>query len=103
MTIPLMAEAGYFSSVDDTIKVAVIGCGHWGKNLARNFSELGVLAAICDPSPAARELAARLPGDVFVGGDLDEALARDVDAVVIATPSATHFRRLPRIRRSSHG
>src|SRR6056300_747104 len=29
--------------------IAVIGCGHWGKNLVRNFYELGALASICDP------------------------------------------------------
>lgn len=29
--------------------IAVIGCGYWGKNLVRNFHELGVLAAVCDP------------------------------------------------------
>jgi predicted dehydrogenase len=28
--------------------IAVIGCGHWGKNLVRNFYELGVLHSICD-------------------------------------------------------
>lgn len=28
--------------------IAVIGCGHWGKNLVRNFSELGALFSICD-------------------------------------------------------
>jgi predicted dehydrogenase len=38
-------------------RVAQIGCGHWGRNLARNFAELGALAAVCDPNPetAARE------------------------------------------------
>ena len=30
--------------------IAVIGCGHWGKNLVRNFAELGALAAVCDPN-----------------------------------------------------
>jgi len=30
--------------------IAVVGCGHWGKNLVRNFYELGVLASICDPN-----------------------------------------------------
>ena len=30
--------------------IAVVGCGHWGKNLVRNFYELGVLASICDQS-----------------------------------------------------
>jgi predicted dehydrogenase/acetyltransferase-like isoleucine patch superfamily enzyme len=29
--------------------IAVVGCGLWGKNLVRNFSELGVLFSICDP------------------------------------------------------
>ena len=30
------------------LKVAVIGCGYWGKNLVRNFSEIGVLKYVCD-------------------------------------------------------
>jgi predicted dehydrogenase len=30
--------------------IAVVGCGHWGKNLVRNFSELGALSSICDPN-----------------------------------------------------
>jgi UDP-2-acetamido-3-amino-2,3-dideoxy-glucuronate N-acetyltransferase len=32
--------------------IAVVGCGHWGKNLVRNFYELGALASICDQSTA---------------------------------------------------
>ena len=31
--------------------IAVVGCGHWGKNLIRNFSNLGALSAICDLNP----------------------------------------------------
>ena len=30
------------------MSVAVVGCGHWGKNLIRNFSEIGELSAVCD-------------------------------------------------------
>ncbi len=30
--------------------IAVVGCGYWGKNLVRNFHELGVLSAISDVS-----------------------------------------------------
>ena len=30
--------------------IAVVGCGHWGKNLVRNYFELGVLSSICDPN-----------------------------------------------------
>lgn len=28
--------------------IAVVGCGYWGKNLIRNFSELGVLHSVSD-------------------------------------------------------
>ena len=30
------------------MSVVVVGCGHWGKNLIRNFSEIGELSAVCD-------------------------------------------------------
>ena len=30
------------------VRVAVIGCGAWGKNLVRNFAELGALDAVVD-------------------------------------------------------
>lgn len=32
--------------------LALIGAGYWGKNLARNFNEMGVLRTLCDLSPA---------------------------------------------------
>lgn len=34
MTLPLVSDAGYFNSVDDTIKVALIGCGGRGTGAA---------------------------------------------------------------------
>ena len=37
----------------NTPKVAAIGCGHWGKNIARNLARLGALHAVCDSNPAA--------------------------------------------------
>src|SRR6266704_2107298 len=33
-------------------RVAVVGVGYWGKNLVRNFHELGALAALCDADRA---------------------------------------------------
>ncbi len=32
----------------DHIAVGVVGCGYWGKNLVRNFHQLGSLRVICD-------------------------------------------------------
>ena len=36
------------SETKNITNIAVIGSGYWGKNLIRNFNELGVLHTICD-------------------------------------------------------
>jgi UDP-2-acetamido-3-amino-2,3-dideoxy-glucuronate N-acetyltransferase len=72
--------------------VAVVGCGDWGKNLVRNFSELGSLRAVCDTDPARLEACLGRSGDAVRLTGFDDVLRReDVNAVVIATPSATHY------------
>ncbi|MDE0284307.1 MAG: Gfo/Idh/MocA family oxidoreductase, partial [Gammaproteobacteria bacterium] len=70
-------------------QVAVIGCGYWGSNLVRNFSDLGVLAAICDKNP---DQARRLSGQYQVRTYTVEDVLGDtnIDAVAIATPAETH-------------
>ncbi len=75
------------------IRVAVIGFGYWGPNLARNFRECAGtdLVAIVDPSPARHAAAARRFPRVATAPTADDVLGRaDVDAVAIATPVATH-------------
>lgn len=70
------------------MNVAVIGCGHWGKNLVRNFSELGALCAISDPNAA---LAAQFSANFDVPAlDFDAVLDSDCDGVVIAAPAPLH-------------
>ena len=50
----------------------------------------GQVVAVADPSPdAAAQAAAAAPG-AEIAASLDELLARDLDGVVIATPSALH-------------
>ncbi len=79
------------------MKVAVIGCGAWGRNLVRVFDALGVLGAVCDvrASVLAREAdgVARSHRGIRLTDDLG-GLLRDpeVDAVAIATPAASHYR-----------
>lgn len=72
-------------------RVAVVGCGYWGRNLVRNFSEIGALAAVVDPDPLVAEaMVAKFGG---VARSFEEALASsDVDGVVIAAPASAHFR-----------
>lgn len=79
------------NSVSASVNVAVVGCGYWGKNLVRNFFQLGALAAVCDETPAGRTLAAELAPGTTVHADLDGVLQSDVPAVVIATPAETHY------------
>ncbi len=73
-------------------KVAVVGCGAWGQNLVRNFAHLGALAIACDASPAARQKTTEENRGIKVTDSFESVLQQpDVSAVVIATPSDTHF------------
>ncbi len=73
-------------------KVAVIGCGNWGKNLVRNFAHLGTLAVVCDSDSRQLERIAHEYRGVRVTTSFETVLQdSDVQAVVIATPSDTHF------------
>lgn len=71
------------------VRVAVVGAGRWGKNLVRVFARSGCLAAVVDPDPAAREIAALYSVPHLT--DCSELRDhRDVTAAAIATPAATH-------------
>lgn len=76
-----------------TAKIAVIGCGYWGKNLVRNFHALGALAAVVDASEAGRKTAAELAPNTPVHASIDAILGdTSIAGVVIATPAETHAR-----------
>jgi len=75
------------------VRVGVIGCGYWGPQLVRNFSEIpeAELAVVADTSPDRLQyVRQRYPG-VPVYADYRDLLAADIDAVVVATPIETHF------------
>ena len=74
----------------NTPKVAVFGCGYWGRNLVRNFHQLGALAIVCDASKKGRATAAEIAPSAQIVSREDEALVGNVDGVVIATPADTH-------------
>jgi UDP-2-acetamido-3-amino-2,3-dideoxy-glucuronate N-acetyltransferase len=74
------------------VKVACVGAGYWGKNLIRNFHELGVLAAICDTNESVLEVFEKqYPGKRFYGSFAEILADPAVDAVVIAAPAEKHF------------
>lgn len=71
-------------------RIAHVGCGYWGKNLARNFAELGALEAVVDGDRETVERIAEATGARIA--TLDEVLADPaIDAVSFATPAETHF------------
>src|SRR5919197_5640843 len=73
--------------------VAVVGYGYWGPNLARNVVESPdmELRALCERDAVrGAAFSQRFPG-IPVRAELDEVLEDDgIDAVLIATPPATH-------------
>ncbi len=81
--------------VPPVVSVAQLGCGYWGPNLLRNFNSLPGcrVSRVVEPSEARQAfLRANFPG-LTVTGDWHDAL-RDpgTDAVIIATPAASHFK-----------
>ncbi len=76
-----------------TRDLALIGAGHWGKNLARNFHSLGVLKVICDPDP---DILARMKEQYPDVETTSEAALiwtdPSITRVAVAAPAALHFR-----------
>ncbi len=69
--------------------IAVVGCGYWGKNLVRNFHELGALAAISDVNPKTAEQFTHqyhVPALSF-----EDILKQDhIRGIVLAIPAEVH-------------
>lgn len=73
-------------------RVAVLGCGGWGKNIVRTLARIDAVKAIVDPSESGRTMAAQLAPEVPVFADASTVLGDpDIDAVMIATPAETHY------------
>jgi predicted dehydrogenase len=71
------------------VRIAQVGCGYWGKNLVRNFAELGVLAAVVDGNPTIAS-AIGAQHSVLVS-DFDAVLADpSINGIALATPAASH-------------
>jgi UDP-2-acetamido-3-amino-2,3-dideoxy-glucuronate N-acetyltransferase len=71
--------------------VTVVGTGYWGKNLVRNFYNLGSLHSVCDVNRnAVNYFTKEYPGTLGMS-TYAEALANDeVQGIILATPAATH-------------
>lgn len=75
-----------------TKSVALVGAGYWGKNLARNLHEIGVLNTICDVStPLLDQYQALYPG-VTLTTHFKAVLENPIiKQLFIAVPAPFHF------------
>ncbi|MEJ2209203.1 MAG: Gfo/Idh/MocA family oxidoreductase [Anaerolineae bacterium] len=81
------------SKEETKVKVALVGCGYWGPNLARNFHQLAdvELVACCDLDAGNLQ---RMETLYAARGttDLDTILSNpEIEAVALATPVGTHY------------
>lgn len=87
-----MSEAHPTMSQEHGLAVAVVGMGYWGKNLTRNFYELGVLKTICDSNQALEAVCQKEYTGVRFCPEYEAVLSDpDIKAVALATPAVSHY------------
>ena len=76
------------------MRVGVIGCGYWGPNLIRNFitNPESTVVAVADLRQERLDFIRTLYPQIQTIHDYHELFNMGLDAVVVATPPATHFR-----------
>jgi predicted dehydrogenase len=74
------------------MRFGFVGVGWIGRNRLQAVANSGLVevSAIVDPDPASVEACEKIAPEAHVFDSLGELLAQDLDAVVIATPSALH-------------
>jgi len=73
--------------------LSVIGAGYWGKNLVRNFAQLGVLHSVCDSNVELLRKCQEENHVDLVFEDYQLMLTDPVvKAVAIATPAVSHYK-----------
>lgn len=70
----------------------LVGGGHWGKHLVRNFHSLGVLHTLCDTNELLLDSYKSTYPDINTTTHFTQALQHpDITKVVIAAPAAMHY------------
>lgn len=76
------------------IKIGVIGCGYWGPNIIRNFSEIDSteMSYICDLDRARlKTISKSYPAAKITDNYQDMLADKEIDAIVITTPVDAHY------------
>lgn len=74
-------------------KIAVIGCGVWGRNIVRNFYNLNVLDTVCDIDEDNLSKVRQDYPNVKTTKDFNEIINNpEITGVAVVTPSHTHYK-----------
>jgi len=73
------------------LNICVVGAGSWGMNHVRTLFELGVLAGIVEQDKEAVQSLKIAYPDCIIDTELTDALDRNYDGFIVATPPASHF------------
>ena len=74
-------------------KIAVIGCGLWGRNIVRNFYNLGVLEIVCDLDDDNIAKIKEMYPTLKITKDFNDIINNpEITSVAVVTPSHTHFK-----------
>lgn len=74
-------------------RIAVLGCGLWGRNIVRNFYNLNALGMVCDlDDENLAKVKEQYPGIKTTKDYKDIINSKEITGVVVVTPSHTHFR-----------
>ena len=72
--------------------IALIGSGYWGKNLVRNFHQLGALKLICDKDETLLAQFKEQYPDIDTCLAFNEVLShKEIEGVVISAPAEVHY------------
>ncbi len=78
----------------EKIRIGVVGCGHWGPNHIRNFSNLeqSEVPVCCDVNPDRLKAIGKMFPSIETTMKADELVKRsDIDAIVVSTPVRHHY------------
>lgn len=74
-------------------KIAVIGCGVWGRNIVRNFYNLNVLDTVCDIDDENLKKVTQDYDNVKITKDYNDIIKNpEITGVAVVTPSHTHYK-----------
>ena len=76
------------------INIAIIGCGYWGPNLVRNFSQLKQVrvSCVCDRNKERLTWIKSIYPKIKITNNTDKIINDSaIEVVALATPPLTHY------------